>query len=196
MFGQTLCEILRHVHPVSVADDRESCQVVIGVEKVLAVVGRVHEALVYFSGARCKTHVFSLGAKPLAAGRRQALWQRGLSGQIVRKLILGSHERRVLPCSPHQSFLARERRKTGFGPGLIRQIEELALSLLIVWSRHGVRRSWNGGPWIRRLLQCGPGTRQAKAQQADEKWTTHTVSLPPKMEPQKSHFVSLKRANG
>src|SRR5271170_539878 len=53
--GQTLAEIFGHVNRVSVADDRESCHVVIRIEYILAVMRRMHEAPVYVCYARSET---------------------------------------------------------------------------------------------------------------------------------------------
>jgi len=129
-----MCEILGDVNHVSAADDRESGHIVIGIEQVFAVMRRIHEAPVDLCCARSETDVFSLRAELQATGGREALWQRGLTGQVMRKPLLRSHERRVLPCSPGQSFIALQRRYTGLSPRMIRKVKKLALSLRIVWS--------------------------------------------------------------
>ncbi len=101
-----MSEILRYVNHISAADDRESRRIVIGIEQVFAVMRRIHEAPVDLGCARSETDVFSLRAELQVAGSRQALWQRVLTGQLMRKPLLRSHERRVLPCSHGQPFIA------------------------------------------------------------------------------------------
>ncbi len=129
-----MSEILGHVNHVSAADDRESCHVVVGIEQVVAVMRRIHEGAVDLCRVRSKADVFSLRAEVQASGGRQALWQPGLTGQVMRKPLLRSHERRVLPCSSGQSFIALQFRQSGFRPDMIRKVKKLALSARIIWS--------------------------------------------------------------
>ena len=119
--GQTVSEILRHVQRKSHAHHSESGHVVSGIQQVLAMRRRMHQAFVRLLRASSVGNIFSSLIEMQRAVGGQPLCQRGLSGKLMRKLLPLGHLHGVSARGPRQALIHLQRTDACLRTGLIRQ---------------------------------------------------------------------------